>query len=654
MNRILLLVSFTISSSFMVVAQSPDSTQAKKDSVIRVIPIPELGSIEPFGDTSLHISQKEITFTEYRSLYDILSRKPGVFVRDLASAGQQNQIFINGIDDKNIAVMVDGIPYNDHYTGSYNLWNIPVDAIERIELITGSEAMFYDGRSAGGVINIVTKNFNNNRASTHLRYSQGVSGYTHTDAMFAQNVASGINLSFALAHYGFGSNKESQSYFARFYNSNDDAWLIRSTLRYNATSWMNISLSYSYDRKWTGLNGGVDYFNTSSIFDGLSADVKNRESFEKHYNSHYNLTASFYPFEDSTQLTSLSFYSFDRLREYRDEENRSVTLNGIFTKRNFASIGRGLKWNILSQYSNIRFIGYADLARIQSTDIISAGLKAEILPQSIVTVTPFVTVKEYGDQFIANGGIQGKFKVSPSFELFAGIAQNIISDQTSITPTKIFSSGSDYSFTYSDRLKETFSILETGFRFSIPSSFYSSISYKRMQQGSTVFFDTIRYHEENRDYNSMKFDFDAVSMSVHFIWGEFHLEGGGNYVNCPDILSREFTDMILYPEISANGSIYFQGLLAKGNLDIKFGLRGSFYSKQTGMRPYDEFGVWIPSSELTYGPSGSIDFFAVGKIGDAYVHFIWENLTGNEYLLAPVYPMYNRNIRFGLSWEFVD
>ncbi|MFZ4619749.1 MAG: putative porin [Bacteroidota bacterium] len=632
-------------------AQTADTTQAKKDSVIHYTPIPELGSIEPFGDPSISIRELDITLKEYRSLYDVIAREPGVFMRDLASPGQPNQIVINGIDDRNIAVMVDGVPYNDHYSGSFNLWNIPVEEIERVEFITGSSSMFYDGRSAGGVINIVTKNFNNNRAITKLRISQGTSGYSETDVSFAQNIANGLNLSFALSHYGFGSNKEYQSYRARFNNSNDDSWMIRSRLRYNITDWLDLSLSYTYDRSWTGLFGGVDYYNSNSIFDGLLANVLSLESYQKQFNSHYNLTAAFYPFQDSTVLTSFTVYSFDRLREYRNEENRSFERDSIYSRRDYASIGHGIKLNLMSQYSDLRFIGYADLARIQSTDILTAGLKAEILPQAFFTLTPFVTFKDYQHQFIANGGIDATLKLSDAIHLFGGIARNIINDvPVTVTTTRQPQSASEYSS--AERTKETFSILEAGARFTIPG-FTAHVRVQHTDQYDPVMFDSITFTNSTGYYHPAKFQFDVLTAGFHTSWNDFHLEGTASYLRYPNV-TRNNLSLTLYPQITANGSLYFQGLLAKGALDLKIGIRGNFFSKQTGMRPYDEFGVWIPSSELTFGPSGSADLFIIGKIGDAYVHLIWENLGGNQFLLAPVYPVYDRNVRFGVSWEFLD
>lgn len=651
------LVSAADSSAVRTVADTAaamppsDSTMMKKDSVIHAIPIPEIGSIEPFGVQSHSITTSDITFLEYRSLYDLFSRSQGVFMRDLATPGQQNQLIMNGIEERNISVMVDGVPYNDHYTGSFNLWNIPVESIERIEFITGSSAMFYDGISAGGAINIITKNFNNNRAITALRFSQGIASYNQTDASFAQNIANGINLSFALSHYGYGSDKEYQFYRGRFKNSNDDAWMVRSKLRYNITDWFGLSFAYTYDLSWTGLHGGVNYRTSKDLFDGLTASVVDLESYQKLYNSHYNLTAAFYPFQDSTLLTSFTFYSFDRLREFRNEENRSLDSDSLITKRDLASVGRGIKMMLMSQYSDLRVIGYADLARIQSEDIITAGVKAEILPKSFITLIPFITVKNYQRQFIANGGADAVLKLSDSFRLFGGIAQNIIND-IPVTAGPTIAPASSSFFSIAERSKETFTIAEAGARLHL-SSFSANITLRHTEQYDPVVFDTITVINSSSYYSPAKYQINTVSAGFHLMVGEFHLEGNAAYLNYPSI-TRDSIPLTLFPEFTAHGSIYFKGSLADGALDLKFGFRGSFYSKQTGMRPYDQFGVWIPSTQLTYGPGGSVDLFAIGKIGDAYVHILWENLAGNEYLLAPVYPTYERNIRFGVTWEFLD
>lgn len=608
-----------------------------------MIPIPELGSIEPFGNTATSISAVDITWIEYRSMYDLLSSVPGFFIRDLASPGQQNQIVVNGIDDKNIGIMVDGIPYNDIHTGTFNLWNIPADAIERIEVITGPLAVFYDGQSSGGVINIVTKNYYNNRAYTRLRYSQGVDGYAHTDAMFAQNIMHGLNLSFGLTHYGFGSNKESKGYIGRFSNSNNDAWTIRTKLRYNISNSVNVSFSYLYNRTWTGLNGGVDFFNTVSVFDGLQANVQNYDAYEKIFNNHSALTFAYKPGEDSSHIISFTGYYFDRLREYRDDENRS-SANGILNKIDFSSIEKGIKAQYSYKTDGNHFLLFGDVKQIQlatSNDYTTFGIKDELNLFENFTFTAFSSVRQQQSNVSTSYGGDVRFRFSEALLLYVGYSQGEFAYSS---PLVIY---------YTQQIKSS----EVGTRFKYGESFDGKIIVTHQIIDNAIIVDTINITNpspsSNTTYYPIQYIFDGISVSARLMWNNIHLEGIANYLKQPSI-TRENIQLTLYPELTLDGSIYYRDVFFKGSLDFKVGLRGRYFSKQTGMKQYDQFGVWIPSSIVGFGPSGTMDFFAVGKIGDAYIHFVWENLTGNQYLLAPVYPMYDRNIRFGVSWEFLE
>jgi hypothetical protein len=629
-----------------------DSTtiQTKRDSIVHAIPIPSIGSVHPFDSTLQTISARQIIWEEYRSLYDILSVQHGIVVRDLASPGQQNQISIGGLTDRNMAILIDGIPYNDFYTGTLNEWLIPVEAIERIELMGNSQSVFYDGRSGAGAVNIITKSYDNNRAITNLRYSQGVSGYTHTDAFFAQNVMREVNLTLGLSHYGYGSNKESQNYRGRFFNSNDDAWIFRSKMRYNAAAWINFSFSYLYNKTWTGLHGGVDYNTSPSIFDGLSAYVENEESYEKYSNSHYTLSTALFPFADSTFLTTVSFYHFDRLREYRDEENRSVIRNNIFTQRNFNSITNGVKLQLFSRIGFNAINAYSNYEEVKSNRILTVGVKDDIALVPFLTLSPFVVTRDFSGNQLIHTGAEARIRVTSSLALFGGITKDISNDRAvkvnTITNLTLLNPASLQN-------RESFSIMEIGGSISIPSFFNGLASYRRTVLKNPIVFDTIPLTSSFLFTIPLQYTYDAVSISAHLIMGEFHLEGTANYLNQPVFIHNN-KSLTLFPDITLYGGAYYHGLLAKGNLDLKVGLRGRYYSRQTGMKPYDEIGVWIPSSLVEYGPSGAMDFFAIGKIGSAYVHFIWQNLTGTQYLLAPVYPMYDSNIRFGLSWEFLD
>lgn len=54
---------------------------------------------------------------------------------------------------------------NDTYDGSVNFNSIPVENIERIEVVRGAGSSIYGGHAVGGVINITTKEA---KAGTHI------------------------------------------------------------------------------------------------------------------------------------------------------------------------------------------------------------------------------------------------------------------------------------------------------------------------------------------------------------------------------------------------------------------------------------------------------------------------------------------------------
>lgn len=86
-----------------------------------------------------------------------------MYIRDMGSPGQHNELTVGGVDERGIAFLVDGRSQADPITGAYDMILFPTDYIERIEFITGPRAMLYGMNSTGGAINIVTKSFYTNK-----------------------------------------------------------------------------------------------------------------------------------------------------------------------------------------------------------------------------------------------------------------------------------------------------------------------------------------------------------------------------------------------------------------------------------------------------------------------------------------------------------
>ena len=102
------------------------------------------------------ITRREIEVLPARTVSDVLLRGLGVDVQSRSPA--QADVSIRGSSFEQVLVLVDGVPVNDDQTGHFHLDTaVPLDAIERIEILRGPAAALYGSAAIGGVINIITR-----------------------------------------------------------------------------------------------------------------------------------------------------------------------------------------------------------------------------------------------------------------------------------------------------------------------------------------------------------------------------------------------------------------------------------------------------------------------------------------------------------------
>lgn len=91
-----------------------------------------------------------------RSITDVIARALGTDLR--ARSPAQADLSMRGGSFEQILVLVDGIPVNDRQTGHFHLdLAVPLDAVERLEVLRGPASAIYGSSAVGGVINIVTR-----------------------------------------------------------------------------------------------------------------------------------------------------------------------------------------------------------------------------------------------------------------------------------------------------------------------------------------------------------------------------------------------------------------------------------------------------------------------------------------------------------------
>ncbi len=106
------------------------------------------------------ITREDINQSNAKTIPDLLRSSAGVTVRNLLGNGKSAQVDLRGFGETgpyNTLVLVDGRRVNGIDLSGVDWTQIPIDRIERIEIVRGTGSVLYGDNAVGGVINIITK-----------------------------------------------------------------------------------------------------------------------------------------------------------------------------------------------------------------------------------------------------------------------------------------------------------------------------------------------------------------------------------------------------------------------------------------------------------------------------------------------------------------
>ena len=112
---------------------------------------------ERLGAAVTVITEQEIKEKNYITLEDALRPVPGVEIQRSGGLGKTAAIRIRGASTQQVQVMVDGMRVKSPTLGQTELTDIPLDAIDRIEIVRGPQSTLHGADAIGGVVNIITK-----------------------------------------------------------------------------------------------------------------------------------------------------------------------------------------------------------------------------------------------------------------------------------------------------------------------------------------------------------------------------------------------------------------------------------------------------------------------------------------------------------------
>jgi len=150
--------------------------------------LPELVVISPSlvpieasktGSSVTVMTGEEARSSGFTQLSDVMRTFPGIAVNQSGARGSLTQFRVRGTEANQLLVMIDGVPANSVSDGEYNFADIPLDDIERIELLRGPQSGLYGANAHSGVLTIETKS---GRGLTKPEFTAKLEGGTQKSA----------------------------------------------------------------------------------------------------------------------------------------------------------------------------------------------------------------------------------------------------------------------------------------------------------------------------------------------------------------------------------------------------------------------------------------------------------------------------------------
>jgi vitamin B12 transporter len=212
----LLLILGSIFSSHNVFAQQPSEAQTL-DSITITSTAIEL----PFKKNSRTItliSSEVIKQSPATNLAELLQQEAGIDIRRQGVNGMQADLYIRGGSFDQTLLLIDGIKVEDPQTGHHTLnMALPLEVIERVEIIKGPAARVFGQNAFTGAINIVTKS--NADTVNSVGYKLGSYNQQQASGTLGTNLGNTSLIGHASVNtsdgYRHNTDFENQNYFVK-------------------------------------------------------------------------------------------------------------------------------------------------------------------------------------------------------------------------------------------------------------------------------------------------------------------------------------------------------------------------------------------------------------------------------------------------------
>ncbi|HEX2606154.1 MAG TPA: TonB-dependent receptor, partial [Flavisolibacter sp.] len=154
--RKIFMVAALLSSSLLFAQQ--DSVHSLDEVVVTATKYPVKQSTT--GKVVTVITRQQIDKSTGKDFAQLLNEQTGMTVSgSVSNPGKDKSVFLRGATSSYTLFCLDGIPVNDPtgIGGTFDIRLIPLEQIERVEILKGSQSTLYGSNAIAGVINIITR-----------------------------------------------------------------------------------------------------------------------------------------------------------------------------------------------------------------------------------------------------------------------------------------------------------------------------------------------------------------------------------------------------------------------------------------------------------------------------------------------------------------
>lgn len=508
------------------------------------------------------ISAADLEKKSGQSLATVLSQVTGLEINGNQSANGKNLgYYIRGGKNRQILILIDGIPVTDAsgISFEYDLRLLPVEQVERIEIMKGAASTLYGTGAATGVINITLKKSSKKEIEGNAYMNIGSNNTADNHHYNGQEFNQGISVNGTVSkvNYFAGLNSTETNGMSQIAAPTSDTDYetdrfsrqnVLAKLGYKATEKLTLDFFGNYDRIKNDYDLSFDNtgFNDTDINKTKSEQIRFGFAPKYQYNKgEFVLNSGFTKItRDYDELNT-----FSNTVDYSLYESRSIVVDG-YNKYNFSNqlaiiLGATYQFNDMKSQTPFSTIE-KELTKFNIVDGYTTFVYNSNFGLNVNTGGRLNHHSAYGNNFVFNFNPSYNFKTSFPFKMLASYS-------TAYVTPSLYQLYSEYG---NDTLTpEKNATIEAGFE--------TELMNKKLKLNTVAFYrdqnDAINFYFNPVTFDSFYVNVDGstkakgVESSLSYaVLPKLHINANYTFTQVDEVLNR------LIPKHKANASLEYQ------------------------------------------------------------------------------------------------